>query len=187
MASMRAVEHSADEKSLHSADEMLLNYYLRTGLVYYSDNVIEGFSINIDLLFSMYKDAPKKNIMLSFLEHDMKDAVEQHFDKGISKGVVIGYVRGDIVTKKHELCHAYYELVPSYAAQVDLILSKADLKKAVLHLKSLGYKEHLADYDEINAYCTTSRKKDLKPFKLDKNTIKQLKNLANKFGVFDES
>lgn len=76
------------------------------------------------------------------------------------KFYVIGSLKKDKMTLKHELAHAFYYLDSEYAEKMDKItermkkLFKNEYKQVIKYLKSSGYHEEVFN-DEIQAYLST--------------------------------
>lgn len=105
-----------------------------------------------------------KEIMKAFLEKNankyegfIKDRQGYNYRNG--KEYVIGYVIGDIDTKKHELLHAKYFADANYRKEIKKLwasLSSGEQDKVIKVLTDLGYpkKVHL---DEFQAYLNSER------------------------------
>lgn len=96
---------------------------------------------------------------------------------------IITYVKGDKLTLKHELCHAYYYTDKEYKYNVLDILStipKSVIMKYKKGLKGLKYDKSVY-LDEINAYLTAFNSKESKEeFNIDKSEIIKFNKELNK-------
>jgi hypothetical protein len=90
-------------------------------------------------------------------------SVEQRFIYNLIKEkypetkYIIGYKKGDILTKKHEFQHAKYFLNPSFREEVNLLwfsLSSSIRQKYIDYLIMLGYPPE-THIDEFQAYYFT--------------------------------
>lgn len=74
----------------------------------------------------------------------------------------IAYIRSDILTKKHELCHAKYYYSAKYRKEVQELwdsLSNENQKTIEMFLQKCGYKKEFF-LDEFQAYATTEKNPD---------------------------
>lgn len=69
----------------------------------------------------------------------------------------VAYVKGDILTKQHEMCHARYYFDPDYRSEVEKLWASFEHEDQVIikkFLKRCGYKEEVF-LDEFQAYWFT--------------------------------
>lgn len=161
--------------------DVLYHYYRKFGTIYYTAGYA-GFNIRGDL-FNEWK-AKRGNIPFSTLEKQLVDEVDAEFEyQNSDQFYIIAYMKGDKVTKKHELLHALYYLKADYRDGVNAALDKVSTKRAKRYLQTMDYTfggKH-GDwilYDEIQAYVLSD---DPEVFRLPEKTLDKLKKLKKEY------
>lgn len=98
----------------------------------------------------------------NYIQHVNKNGIEPintMLKRHTNIKYIIGYVRGDVKTKKHELCHALFYVDKGYNEKMmNLWESLAPLTKRRIEdfLNRLGY-PHNKHIDEFQAYYNTEK------------------------------
>lgn len=162
--------------------DVLYHYYRKFGTIYYTAGYA-GFNIRGDLFnefTNIYNDPP---LFSNILESELENLVHQNFSDLGDQFYIVAYMKGDKVTKKHELLHALYYLNAEYREKVNAILDKVSTKRAKRYLKTMDYTfggKH-GDwilYDEIQAYVLSD---DPEVFKLSQKTLDKLRKLKKEY------
>jgi hypothetical protein len=113
---------------------------------------------------------------LTYYEHELNNTIMLNSEDS-SKCYIIGAIEGDRITINHEIAHALYHTNLNYREKIDILLKefsekqKNEYKKLKDVLREMRYGENVID-DEIHAYLTTSRKRELvEDFELDYKKI----------------
>ena len=161
--------------------DVLYHYYRKFGTIYYTAGYA-GFNIRGDLFNEWL--GKRGDIPFSTLEKQLVDEVDAEFEyQNSNQFFIIAYMKGDKVTKKHELLHALYYLNAEYREKVNAILDKVSTKRAKRYLQTMDYTfggKH-GDwilYDEIQAYVLSD---DPEVFKLPEKTLDKLKKLKKEY------
>jgi len=107
--------------------------------------------------FSMYKrhNLMKKEKVL----YDLLKPMIRSYKRNGTKFTIIGIYRNDEMD--HELAHAFYSICPEYKKEMDKLSNKVKYLEDFFKLiKDVGYTSS-QNYDEVQAYLSTSTKKDL--------------------------
>ena len=168
------------DKNPVTEGDVLYHYYRKFGTIYYTAGYA-GFNLRGDL-FNEWK-AKRGNISYNILEGELVREVSSSFPFKSDKFFIIAYMKGDKVTKKHELLHALYYLNAEYREKVNAILDKVSTKRAKRYLQTMDYTfggKH-GDwilYDEIQAYVLSD---DPEVFRLPEKTLDKLKKLKKEY------
>ena len=168
------------DKNPVTEGDVLYHYYRKFGTIYYTAGYA-GFNLRGDL-FNEWK-AKRGNISYNILEGELVREVSSSFPFKSDKFFIIAYMKGDKVTKKHELLHALYYLNAEYREKVNAVLDKVSTKRAKIYLQTMDYTfggKH-GDwilYDEIQAYVLSD---DPEVFRLPEKTLDKLKKLKKEY------
>jgi hypothetical protein len=160
--------------------DVLYHYYRKFGTIYYTAGYA-GFNLRGDL-FNEWR-AKRGDIPYNTLESELEILVNKYFFDMEDDFFVIAYMKGDKVTKKHELLHALYYLNADYRDGVNAALNKVSTKRAKRYLQTMDYTfggKH-GDwilYDEIQAYVLSD---DPEVFRLPERTLDKLKKLKKEY------
>jgi hypothetical protein len=160
--------------------DVLYHYYRKFGTIYYTAGYA-GFNLRGDL-FNEWR-AKRGDIPYNTLESELEILVNKYFFDMEDDFFVIAYMKGDKVTKKHELLHALYYLNADYRDGVNAALNKVSTKRAKRYLQTMDYTfggKH-GDwilYDEIQAYVLSD---DPEVFRLPEKTLDKLKKLKKEY------
>jgi hypothetical protein len=160
--------------------DVLYHYYRKFGTIYYTAGYA-GFNLRGDL-FNEWR-AKRGDIPYNTLESELEILVNKYFFDMEDDFFVIAYMKGDKVTKKHELLHALYYLNADYRDGVNAALNKVSTKRAKRYLQTMDYTfggKH-GDwilYDEIQAYVLSD---DPEVFRLPERTLDNLKKLKKEY------
>jgi hypothetical protein len=159
--------------------DVLYHYYRKFGTIYYTAGYA-GFNLRGDLFNEWFE---RGNVPLNTLEKELISKVTDSFNSPSNNFFIIAYMKGDKVTKKHELLHALYYLNAEYREKVNAILDKVSTKRAKRYLQTMDYTfggKH-GDwilYDEIQAYVLSD---DPEVFRLPEKTLDKLKKLKKEY------
>lgn len=160
----------------HMDDDGNINYF----------NFWAGFNVPSDTINKFYA-------LFDDLTHDekmLKWIIDSTFDGRDDKSFyLIGIVRGDDATLRHELVHAKYHSDPVYsqaAHKIVVAMNNDAYLKMDNALKNMGYCNSMI-IDEINAYLSTSTEREIREefdfdsdagWKIVKPTVTKLRKLA---------
>lgn len=162
--------------------DVLYHYYRKFGTIYYTAGYA-GFNIRGDLFnefTNIYNDPP---LFSNILESELENLVHQNFSDLGDQFYIVAYMKGDKVTKKHELLHALYYLNAEYREKVNAILDKVSTKRAKRYLQTMDYTfggkhGYWILYDEIQAYVLSD---DPEVFRLPQKTLDKLRKLKKEY------
>ena len=143
-----------------------------------------GFNISGCVIHDVFKkgipDINKYDLFMKKLFNTMRKRYGKEF-------YLIGIKKGDESTYKHELSHAFWNMIPEYKEEMKTLLKSIpkELNKAIRKFLSDNmYDESVLD-DEIHAYLSTGLNSGLKDYLKDhKNELKETMKLFEK--VFDK-